>query len=185
MTYEQNEYLVHYGIKGQKKGLRRFQNEDGSYTAEGKERYGIGEGIAERKKTEPAFSEKPSRGIPDFGKAPRMRTPAGDSISKIVKSAPMKRSEKIGPKKEQEIRSNMRKSRAAWAANAAGFLASAASNVILNKARKNTNNPKVHSFVKKMALVNLASMGVNAVAAVGNANRYNSEKKKLYPNKAT
>ena len=35
-------YLIHYGIKGQKKGQRRFQNEDGTLTAEGKERYGIG-----------------------------------------------------------------------------------------------------------------------------------------------
>lgn len=31
-------YLMHHGIKGQKWGVRRFQNEDGSYTTEGKER---------------------------------------------------------------------------------------------------------------------------------------------------
>lgn len=37
--------LWHYGIKGQKHGQRRFQNEDGSYTEEGKRRYGIGDGI--------------------------------------------------------------------------------------------------------------------------------------------
>ena len=35
------EYLAHYGIKGQKKGVRRYQYEDGSLTPEGKERYGI------------------------------------------------------------------------------------------------------------------------------------------------
>lgn len=34
------DYLAHHGIKGQKWGLRRFQNEDGSYTQEGRERYG-------------------------------------------------------------------------------------------------------------------------------------------------
>lgn len=33
-------YLKHYGIKGQKWGIRRFENTDGSLTAEGKERYG-------------------------------------------------------------------------------------------------------------------------------------------------
>ena len=33
------EYLEHHGIKGQKWGIRRFQNEDGSLTAEGKQRY--------------------------------------------------------------------------------------------------------------------------------------------------
>ncbi len=32
------EELCHYGIKGQKWGIRRFQNEDGTLTAEGKKR---------------------------------------------------------------------------------------------------------------------------------------------------
>ena len=33
-------YLFHHGIKGQKWGIRRFQNPDGSLTAEGLKRYG-------------------------------------------------------------------------------------------------------------------------------------------------
>ena len=37
-----SDELKHHGIKGQKKGKRRFQNEDGTLTPEGKERYGIG-----------------------------------------------------------------------------------------------------------------------------------------------
>lgn len=36
-----DEALAHYGIKGQKWGVRRFQYENGSYTPEGKERYGV------------------------------------------------------------------------------------------------------------------------------------------------
>ena len=32
-------YLAHHGIKGQKWGVRRYQNEDGSLTSEGKDRY--------------------------------------------------------------------------------------------------------------------------------------------------
>lgn len=32
-------YLVHHGILGQKWGVRRFQNEDGSYTSRGRERH--------------------------------------------------------------------------------------------------------------------------------------------------
>lgn len=32
--------LCHYGIPGQRKGIRRFQNEDGSLTPAGRERYG-------------------------------------------------------------------------------------------------------------------------------------------------
>ena len=38
--YSKGSYLVHYGIKGQKYGVRRFQNEDGTLTEEGKRRYG-------------------------------------------------------------------------------------------------------------------------------------------------
>ena len=33
-------YLKHHGIKGQKWGVRRYQNPDGTLTAEGKKRYG-------------------------------------------------------------------------------------------------------------------------------------------------
>lgn len=37
--YTIHSELMHYGIKGQKWGVRRFQNEDGSLTAEGVKRY--------------------------------------------------------------------------------------------------------------------------------------------------
>ena len=45
MYFRQQEknVLAHHGILGQKWGIRRFQNPDGSYTAAGKERYGRGE----------------------------------------------------------------------------------------------------------------------------------------------
>ncbi len=36
--------LYHYGIKGQKHGVRKYQNEDGSLTPEGKIHYGVGNG---------------------------------------------------------------------------------------------------------------------------------------------
>lgn len=35
-----NDYIAHYGIPGMKWGVRRYQNKDRSYTAEGKKRYG-------------------------------------------------------------------------------------------------------------------------------------------------
>lgn len=38
----QDNHLSHYGILGQKWGIRRFQNEDGSLTEAGKARYGVG-----------------------------------------------------------------------------------------------------------------------------------------------
>lgn len=36
----QNDHIRHSGIKGQKWGVRRYQNEDGTLTEEGKQRYG-------------------------------------------------------------------------------------------------------------------------------------------------
>lgn len=36
---EQHLYLAHHGIKGQKWGVRRFQNDDGTLTEAGKDRY--------------------------------------------------------------------------------------------------------------------------------------------------
>lgn len=38
------DHLEHYGILGQKWGVRRYQNPDGTLTAEGKERYGVDSG---------------------------------------------------------------------------------------------------------------------------------------------
>lgn len=35
-------YLIHYGTPGQKWGVRKYQNEDGSLTPEGREHYGYG-----------------------------------------------------------------------------------------------------------------------------------------------
>lgn len=40
---ERVEYLEHHGILGQKWGVRRFQNEDGTLTEAGKKRYGTSE----------------------------------------------------------------------------------------------------------------------------------------------
>ena len=44
ISTSQNDYLefrelYHHGVKGQKWGVRRYQNEDGSLTEEGKQRY--------------------------------------------------------------------------------------------------------------------------------------------------
>lgn len=43
------EELYHHGVKGQKWGIRRYQNDDGTLTAEGKKRYGV-ESVSEMSK---------------------------------------------------------------------------------------------------------------------------------------
>lgn len=48
MRYEFN-YLMHFGIKGQKLGVRCFQNEDGNLTQEGVQRYTKGMGYTDDK----------------------------------------------------------------------------------------------------------------------------------------
>lgn len=40
MLYEDKNSLGHSGVKGQKWGVRRYQNEDGTLTEEGKRHYG-------------------------------------------------------------------------------------------------------------------------------------------------
>lgn len=68
-----SEYLEHHGILGQKWGVRRFQNPDGSLTAEGKARYGQQRGYEARsmyKRGKISKEEYKSRMKPDstFGK---------------------------------------------------------------------------------------------------------------------
>jgi hypothetical protein len=50
VVYSQ-DYLVHYGIKGQKWGIRRYQNEDGTLTAAGRKRYGVDLDINDKSRT--------------------------------------------------------------------------------------------------------------------------------------
>jgi len=49
LGWEYNNYLAHHGIKGQKWGVRRYQNEDGTLTNEGQSRY---DSLTDRQKRE-------------------------------------------------------------------------------------------------------------------------------------
>lgn len=41
-SFNEHNYLCHYGVLGMKWGLRRYQNKDGSLTSAGKAHYGVG-----------------------------------------------------------------------------------------------------------------------------------------------
>lgn len=58
-----NVYLAHHGIKGQKWGVRRYQNPDGSYTDEGKRRYGFSSGLSGETKSKIKTAGKVALGV--------------------------------------------------------------------------------------------------------------------------
>ena len=62
-----DEVLIHHGIKGQRWGVRRFQNADGSLTIAGRKRYSGGEssGITERK----GLTDSQKQSLKNVGKA--------------------------------------------------------------------------------------------------------------------
>lgn len=78
-TFTCESDLQHHGIKGQKWGVRRFQNEDGTWTAAGRERYGNGGETRSASGTAAANAKKAERkktgGMSDETKA-RLKTAA-------------------------------------------------------------------------------------------------------------
>ena len=52
LYYESNNYLQHYGIKGMKWGVRRYQNYDGRYTQAGVKRYNKAMDTYEKRKAD-------------------------------------------------------------------------------------------------------------------------------------
>lgn len=74
--------LYHHGIKGQRWGVRRFQNKDGSYTSAGKKRYGISEQIGKDLKKSYAETFKEAHGLSNSDSKK-----AADEYSKFVKKA--------------------------------------------------------------------------------------------------
>ena len=70
----ENDYLMHYGIKGQKWGVRRYQNNDGSLTAAGRARYSKGGGKRARygrKDAAPGNIQSDKNKVWNLKKAPR------------------------------------------------------------------------------------------------------------------
>ena len=62
-------YLTHHGIKGQRWGIRRYQNPDGTLTKEGKERYGINENGWMSKEGKKLFKKDRDEGYSRFSRS--------------------------------------------------------------------------------------------------------------------
>ena len=81
-----NNYLEHHGIKGMKWYERRFQNEDGSLTPAGRERYGVG------KPREASVAVRMKNGLKRAGSAVVNTTKA--KVKAYVDAAPERREKK-------------------------------------------------------------------------------------------
>ena len=82
-----DDYLMHHGIKGQKWGIRRYQNPDGSLTPEGIRKYenkGIKKGyLRKREDGKYELTEKGARKLPQQGAwiSGKATKKAGDEIT--------------------------------------------------------------------------------------------------------
>lgn len=101
MFYE-STYLEHHGIKGQKWGQRRFQNDDGSYTPEGRERYRKSSGSSKKsgdatsavKKVGKAMDKLRKDSVKDGPKKTISRLP-GTDFSKNRKKDPLEKMDEV------------------------------------------------------------------------------------------
>lgn len=86
INYEE-EYLAHHGTKGQRWGVRRFQNSDGSLTAAGKLRYSVDNGERSiSKKVDPKSAAKlKKRQVKEDAKLERLKIKEAAKNEKLEK----------------------------------------------------------------------------------------------------
>ena len=86
INYEE-EYLAHHGTKGQRWGVRRFQNSDGSLTAAGKLRYSVDNGGRSiSKKVDPKSEAKlKKRQVKEDAKLERLKIKEAAKNEKLEK----------------------------------------------------------------------------------------------------
>ncbi len=87
--YDPQYVLMHHGIKGQKWGVRQYQNADGTLTEAGKKRYGSASGKVEKFARKAASWE---------GRAINAKTNFGRDFSATMASSRRAKADKIGAK---------------------------------------------------------------------------------------
>lgn len=116
-----NDYeLYHHGIKGQKWGVRRYQNEDGSFTDAGKKRYGYGTSDIVRLKQKRLQSKLDSRS----GKESNLFLTNNDYLRGRISSLDKKASHREAKEayRENKSKENLMKLRSARASRVASAL---------------------------------------------------------------
>ena len=84
--YHTNQELYHYGIKGQKWGVRRYQKKDGTLTSEGKKRYSDESTTKSHKKIKVTHRDVLEKKYRDKGMSPEEAKVAADKRIKVEKT---------------------------------------------------------------------------------------------------
>lgn len=101
ITYDE---IKHHGIKGQKWGVRRYQNEDGTLTNAGKKRYGTQENF---ERQYPADKKKSDISALNTGKnAVRDAKDINRNLRELEREKSSKKQKKINKQIEEAVREN-------------------------------------------------------------------------------
>lgn len=157
-----NDDLVHHGIKGQKWGIRRYQNEDGSLTEAGKKRYGSVEKLnykMAKKEYNKAYNEA-YRKTNRLNISSKAKTDRDDAINRMYDSQKKMNTAKEAYKKSQKKnKSNRSEIKADFVSNYVGA------------SRTNAKKYVIRAGVQAAAALGTAavgSVGVKSAAKKGN-----------------
>ncbi len=151
MTKEYSDFLAHYGIKGQKHGVRRFQNEDGTLTPEGQDRYAkyskLGHKTVNRMKMYDAILDNR-----DDPRVKRLYAPRHIQRIEKARDRLKERADKmVSPEHQEEQRRNAKRAWGIIGAAAAVGLGVLASTALRNKVR-NSEMERFKKAVGRMAV---------------------------------
>ena len=112
MNQFENNYISHHGIKGQKWGVRRYQNPDGTLTAAGRRRLGLSESDASKLSKEKVHNVAYSNAAADYlnlgkglGAGSNLSRSSSSAISKTsrIKKNQMVEEEDLSKLTDQEL----------------------------------------------------------------------------------